>query len=1039
MKRTMTQKIICLAVAALFLINDISFGLGVMPGSTQAETKESMYALGQKLFAAKIGPGFKSIDDYDSSTFVGSSPEIPGVKFVDADYANPPQGWKNNQILQKTDLIEALRSFRDNANIAADFLDIKEGYFDTDEDKGELPIARIEPVKKNGEIKYILIVHTKFVQMWNHIRQNDVWFEADIPGGNRRTISVAWGIFYRLARHEMAQLYKTGDGRFKSLGHIVPGSNLPQRHEDLANESYGNYGRFNDAIWMWFLGSYAIPSNSTKYNNDIFRVRIEWFFSNSSKDTKDLREEFPMLIMAEDLRKYAYELAAAINYNFFSRQNISAPEVTVDPKHIAEFERREDAREAAGIAEAPLAATQKSSQRNAEAKVRVLFADDPASPEALDLIREELRRNFGTDVEIAADHGNGKDEEWLRKQIETYRPHVIVVRSETKAFKNSDSPLLKLAKESGVKAIIRAGAGTDNIAAKKAEELGIPVARTHGNANSVADLTMFMLASLADTKNVQRQKGKDLNINEIVQTSPDEYLALVRKSKKWNGFSEEQKEDMISRLKRDLFDPLVDNESASLIRALEGQTIGLLGFGPIAETVARKLKLVKDLTGISFNVIAYSRSLKDDSALAKELGVTPVSREKLLRESDILSIHLPGDIPGLALTASELNSGKLRAVINTARSDLADPGDIQRFIEERGGRYIADLDITNDLQSLMENNPDNVFVLPHIGASTKDAEKGVAERTVSALVETSNLLLGRENVSPELDVVNGVKVEPIVIPSVVSKMKGGMRGLVPTNEVDQRSLVNIIDEYTVNTGAHTGPGFVRLDAKELERVYKTVELFHNGQVEIILPKSIGISDTMKRTLNNANNRHRREAGEKGEGEERDIITCRIYSNEDNLRKILETSPAPGIKRIVITDKASGDDEGRERFLKLVSDNDSLFKDTRLLNILLSEDYASLKEGDKTFHQARIIMIAILARILEKDSDMTRMMLKTMLDGYVADGSVDEFIENLAKDDSSWSVVEKIQYFLGKTVSLIPQLVKELDLLKLRMKTFWVAA
>ena len=55
--------------------------------------------------------------------------------------------------------------------------------------------------------------------MWNHIRQNDVWFDVNLGKGNRRTVSVAWGIFYRIAKHEMADLEK--DGLFpKSLGHL---------------------------------------------------------------------------------------------------------------------------------------------------------------------------------------------------------------------------------------------------------------------------------------------------------------------------------------------------------------------------------------------------------------------------------------------------------------------------------------------------------------------------------------------------------------------------------------------------------------------------------------------------------------------------------------------------------------------------------------------------------------------------------------------------------------------------------------------------
>jgi len=49
-------------------------------------------------------------------------------------------------------------------------------------------------------------------------------------------------------------------------------------------------------------------------------------------------------------------------------------------------------------------------------------------------------------------------------------------------------------------------------------------------------------------------------------------------------------------------------------------------------------------------------------------------------------------------------------------------------------------------------------------------------------------------------------------------------------------------------------------------------------------------------------------------------------------------------------------------------------------------------------------------------------------------------ENIAKDDDGWaSVSERLKYFMEKTVSLIPKLVREFELLKLRMSTFWIAA
>lgn len=336
MKRMVSNRVLALVVLVTFLFNDICFGLATQPGSTQPGTKDEMYALGQKLFGAKVGPGAIDFDTYDSSKgFTGQEllersdgkPYITATnnyqtKFVPADYNNPPKGWDNNPILQETNLIRALEIFRDTqAFIPGEKLEIREGWFPIEKDKGELPIAQIVPVSDG---KYVLVVHTTFVRMWNHIRENDVWFEADLSPGNRRTVSVAWGLFYRLAKHEMAEL-STRDIAFKNLGHIIYNLDTVQPDEGLANEIGGNYALFNDAIWMWFLGSYAFM-NSTRYDNQLFLDRIEWFFEGKDAQRLKLHLEFPNLLKESDKRMTATAFAFAINYNFFNRPGIESPD-----------------------------------------------------------------------------------------------------------------------------------------------------------------------------------------------------------------------------------------------------------------------------------------------------------------------------------------------------------------------------------------------------------------------------------------------------------------------------------------------------------------------------------------------------------------------------------------------------------------------------------------------------------------------------------------------------------------------------------------
>ena len=66
---------------------------------------------------------------------------------------------------------------------------------------------------------------------------------------------------------------------------------------------------------------------------------------------------------------------------------------------------------------------------------------------------------------------------------------------------------------------------------------------------------------------------------------------------------------------------------------LAGKTVGLVGFGRIARLIAKKL------SGLEVRILTNDPFC--DIQAARELGVTPVSREELLRESDIVSLHTP--------------------------------------------------------------------------------------------------------------------------------------------------------------------------------------------------------------------------------------------------------------------------------------------------------------------------------------------------------------------------------------------------------------
>ncbi len=339
----MFKKIISLVVSILFLFSSLSYGLSPMQGSEIPGTKEDMYAAGQKGWAAKHGPGWFS---FSLGEFVGERPENSNVRILE-NTDTLPEGWENNPVLKAGNLIEALELYRKfEARIPSDELIIEEGYFDVG--YGELPIARIE---KKGD-QYVLVVHTNFVQMWNHIKKNDVVFEYTFEDGTKRVVSLAMGLMYRIAKHEMMEEARQA-GKIKGGGHVgYLDKNLSvMRSEITANSIGGRYATINDAIWLWFLASYSF-TDGPRYNNDIFRDRIDWIFPYEGKKTEarslGLPYEFPNLLYNRNELAEATSIALMLNYHFFSKKDEKGKLIKVSREITAEetfkkiYEFRED-------------------------------------------------------------------------------------------------------------------------------------------------------------------------------------------------------------------------------------------------------------------------------------------------------------------------------------------------------------------------------------------------------------------------------------------------------------------------------------------------------------------------------------------------------------------------------------------------------------------------------------------------------------------------------------------------------------------------
>lgn len=277
----------------------------------------------------------------------------------------------------------------------------------------------------------------------------------------------------------------------------------------------------------------------------------------------------------------------------------------------------------------------------------------------------DMMRKAGLSVVEAFDYSSKNIEELVKNA------DVLVVRSRTKVTRT----LIEAAAQ--LKLIARCGVGLDNVDLKAAEERGIRVINSpESSAISVAELTIGLILSL-------------LRMIPLADRS--------MKEGKW--------------LKKEL-------EGTQLY----GKTLGIIGFGRIGQAVAERA------LAFGAKVIAYDVD-KSKMAIAEKMGVTflsgPNSLETLLRNSDIVSLHIPlTEENKMIIGPRELELMKPGSyLINTSRGGLVDEKALYQALIS--GRIAgAALDVfeeeppkNKDLISLP-----NVICTPHIGASTFECQ-----------------------------------------------------------------------------------------------------------------------------------------------------------------------------------------------------------------------------------------------------------------------------------------------------------------------------
>ena len=319
----------------------------------------------------------------------------------------------------------------------------------------------------------------------------------------------------------------------------------------------------------------------------------------------------------------------------------------------------------------------------------------------------------------------------------------------------------KLKKEdfgNNLKAIARAGAGVNNIPVEECSELGIPVFNTPGaNANAVKEIVLAAL--LMSSRGLFQ--GANF-VNSIEESNQEELKPLIESGKKsFKG------------------------------RELTGGTLGVVGMGAIGSKVADMGVM------LGMNVIGYDPAITVEAAWKLPNKVErKESIEDVFKESDYISLHVPANDKTKGLINSDLlkNAKKGLRLINFARDEIVVSKDIIESLDKNIlSKYItdfADLDLIS--RAKIAND---VIILPHIGASTSQAEENCSVMAAEQLDD----FLNNGNIKNSVNFPELIEPRPSEFRITLSnKNHPGMIGKITTVLADNK--LNIIDMVNQSRG-----------------------------------------------------------------------------------------------------------------------------------------------------------------------------------------------------------------------------------------------
>ena len=300
-----------------------------------------------------------------------------------------------------------------------------------------------------------------------------------------------------------------------------------------------------------------------------------------------------------------------------------------------------------------------------------------------------------------------------------------------------------------VLAIARAGAGYNNIPVSSCSKRGVVVFNTPGaNANAVKELTLAaMLLSSRDIIG-------GINWCQTIKNKAEEIPDLVEKGKSQFEGPE-----------------------------IRGKTLGVVGLGAIGVMVAN------DAAALGMPVIGYDPFISVDAAWKMSRSVYRADTlEGLLSKADYVSLHLPlnDNTKGL-LNAEKLRFMKAGAkIINLARGGLVAEADV---IEALGTGKLASY-ITDFPTAKLLACP-NVIAIPHLGASTPEAEDNCAVMAAQQIMNYLESGAVKNSVNlPFCHLERNAPFRLAVVNRNIPNMVGQITTLLANEQINIMDLVN---------------------------------------------------------------------------------------------------------------------------------------------------------------------------------------------------------------------------------------------------------